>query len=140
MIPPELADSPIVLYVLGGLGLFAIAAAAFRKESDKWGAWVAERRRAAVSRDDARVTDLTGDVQYLHQAVNVLRRDLRARDELARIHSQWDHAMILRILKMDPTADFPSPPSLIPITAEPWPEPPPHTVVKPKQPDPPDPA
>lgn len=130
VLPAAATESPIVIWVLGSLGVIAIVAGVFRRESDSWGTWLANRRRAAVNSDDARVADQAADIQYLKQAVNVLRSELEDRDALARAHHPWDHQMIMRLLRHEPHANIPEPPPLVPVKALPWPEQPKHRETK----------
>ena len=66
--------------------------------------------------EDARVADLTEDINYLRRRVDYLIRESDRMWALIHKHRPWDHQAIEALRYLDPDHDIPPPPPLMPYT------------------------
>ena len=55
-----------------------------------WAAWLESRRRAYVARDDADITDLRRQRDYLRGVADERLEEITRRDALIAAHAPWD--------------------------------------------------
>lgn len=65
-------------------------------------------------KEDARIDDLTKDINHLRDRVNWLVTESEHVWRLIHEHRPWDHHAVETIRSLDPDADIPSPPPLLP--------------------------
>ena len=118
--PSEQAiNQPWVLYVLGAVLVVTAVAAAVPKVlgpiGQAWAAWLESRRRAAVARDDADITDLRRQRDYLRGVADERLEEITRRDALIAAHAPWDRERWTAAAAAG--HDVPPPPPLIPVVA-----------------------
>ena len=118
--PSEQAiNQPWVLYVLGAVLVVTAVAAAVPKVlgpiGQAWAAWLESRRRAAVTRDDADITDLRRQRDYLRGVADERLEEIARRDALIAAHTPWDRERWTAAAAAG--HDVPPPPPLIPVAA-----------------------
>ena len=115
------AEQPWVLYVLGGVLVVSMAAAAVPKIlgpiGQAWADWLERRRRAAVARDDADIADRDRQIAYLRGVADEQRREIARRDALIAAHAPWDWTRYDAAVKAG--HDVTPPPPLVPYAPAP---------------------
>lgn len=110
------SNSPVVIYVTIAVGVLVIISMAVPKIMGPLGTafsdWTKQRRRVSTETDDARVADMQVDISYLKAELISLRAEMRSRNELIRVHEEWDRELIRAYLDSIPGANIPTPPKL----------------------------
>lgn len=120
----DAANDPWVYKAVVIVAVLSVIGTAVMKGSSAWGKWLDDRRRAAEKRDDARVTGLLDDVQWLKD------RDAEKGEKIAELeswqnevrtrwgdHLVWDaraHALVSIHAPKEAADDLGRPPSILP--------------------------
>ena len=113
-VDPAAAIATWSALVLGVVGLgFAVLSKTMGGITDTSRLYRTMRRE----REDARVEDLTEDINHLRNRVSSLVADQDHIWGLIHEHRVWDHQMIAALRDHDPTAPIPPPPPLLPRSA-----------------------
>lgn len=85
-LPSEIMDNPWVVYVLVGLAILGILAAFVRRESEHWGKWLANLRRAREDRDDIVIKGLREDLDRMQGRID--QSEQSHAQDYARLHNR----------------------------------------------------
>ena len=101
-------------FILGVVGLgFTVMSKTMGGITDNTRLYRSWRRE----KEDARVEDLTEDINHLRNRVSSLVADQDNIWGLIHEHRVWDHQLIAKIRELDPDADIPRPPPLLPMSS-----------------------
>lgn len=114
--PTDVSSSPIFIYFGVFFGILVLAATAVPRILGPLGTafadWTKQRRRVATETDDARVSDMLVDIEYLNAEIARVKGVIRTLNELIRVHEEWDRELIRTYLDSVPGAPIPTPPKL----------------------------
>lgn len=72
------------------------------------------RRQSRRMQRKGRIESLEDDNKWSIARIEELMRDTRERDRLAEEHSRWDHDIIMKLIRLDPSIEIADPPPLVP--------------------------
>lgn len=115
MTPTEPPD-PSVIAMWGAFitGIVGVVVVALSKTLGGIGDTRRLLRAIRKEREDARVADLTEDIQHLRDRVNWLVTESEHVWQLIHKHRPWDHHAVETIRSLNPDADIPPPPPMLP--------------------------
>lgn len=108
--------SPIVVYVALAGAVLYIAAKSVAQVVEPISAALTKRREFKQANEDARIVDLSHQVDHLAGRVHTLEERAQRQDRALDRHAAWDHQMIQAAIRAG--LDVPEPPPLRP-TIEP---------------------
>lgn len=108
----QAALSPLVLYIGVGVVCSLALMNGLARLMGPWGEFLEKRRTIRQRSEDARIRDLSGQVDHLSRRVDDLEEDDQAQIQLITAHAAWDYLVMEALINAG--IQVPKPPPLRP--------------------------